>query len=266
MTPDVEPETGLARRWLAEDGLTQDADGTWWYVDAPGEPGAPAGPAERASTADIAEDWGRLVFDDEQISLADRVRVALGLMDLVGSHVLVHRQIHMAHLGPAGPLPADVLWDGYRRRLEAVPEPGAITDSLWLDWFEHDRTAESAFDEVLGRDAALLRAGAPEGLLRRARRVLVCSGPVAWRAKAAAYEAAAGVPELRGAVFEGVLASYHDLYGKLEPTEALALLDRLRLPAGTEHLAPLRTVLAAGHANHYRHPDAWRDAVGPRPG
>lgn len=42
MTPEPEPhpETALARSRLAEDGLTQDADGVRWYAepDAPGDP------------------------------------------------------------------------------------------------------------------------------------------------------------------------------------------------------------------------------------
>ncbi|MGW6948115.1 hypothetical protein [Streptomyces xanthophaeus] len=261
MTPEPEPhpETALARRWLAEDWLTQDADGVWWYA----EPGAPP---EAMSTDDIAETYGLLVFDDERIGPADRVRVALGLMDLVGSHVLVHRPIHTAHLGPAGPLPAEVLWDGYRRRLEAEPEPEAVIASLWLDWFEHGLTSGTAFTEVLGRDAGRIRTGAPAGFLRRTRRVLECSGPAPWAVKEPAYRAAAAVPELHAAVFRALRDSYHDLFGQLEPPSALALLDTLDLPPDTEHLAALRTVLRAGHANHYRSPDAWRQAAGPRPG
>jgi hypothetical protein len=57
------------------------------------------------------------------------------------------------------------------------------------------------------------------------------------------------------------MASYHDIYGHLEPTAALAILARLQLPADTPHLAALRSVLAAGHRNHYRSPRAWDDAV-----
>ncbi|MEU9233955.1 hypothetical protein [Streptomyces subrutilus] len=62
-------------------------------------------------------------------------------------------------------------------------------------------------------------------------------------------------------MFRGLLTSYHDIYGDLEPAAALALLDRLDLPTDTPHLAELRHVLAAGHTNHYRSPGAWDDAV-----
>ncbi|MFG2483624.1 hypothetical protein ACGFSI_12815 [Streptomyces virginiae] len=48
------------------------------------------------------------------------------------------------------------------------------------------------------------------------------------------------VRELSEAVFRGILHSHHDVYGDLDPAEALAVLDRMRLPEDTEHLAELR--------------------------
>lgn len=135
---------------------------------------------------------------------------------------------------------------GYRRRLEAVPEHEAITCSLWFDWFEYVPTAAEAFAEVLGNDRARLLPGAPEQLLRRARRVLEHSGPVPWATKIDTYRAAARVPALHHAVFRAVLRSHHDTYGSVDPAEGLALLTSLELPPGTERLAALRTALAAG--------------------
>ncbi|MFE2324493.1 alpha/beta fold hydrolase [Streptomyces sp. NPDC059385] len=248
------PDGEIARRWLAEDGVTQTGEDAWYDAEPP---------AENLTGEDLCNGLGSMAFTDERLDLAGRVRVALGLMDLLGGHVLVTGQIHSAHLGPEGPLPAEVLWGGYRRRLEAVREYPAITDSLWYDWFEVWHTSEEAFAEVLGNDRDRLLPGAPEPLLRRARRVLECSGPVPWKAKAATYEAAARVPELHPAVFRALRASYHDFYGNLKPEPALGLLDRLALPADTEHLAALRRVLAAGHRNHYRSPGAWSAATEP---
>ncbi|MFD7553223.1 MULTISPECIES: alpha/beta fold hydrolase [unclassified Streptomyces] len=246
------PDDEIARRWLAEDGITQTGPDAWFDAEPP---------ARNLTGEDLCNDLGSMAFTDEQLDVAGRLRVALGLTDLLGGHFLVTGQIHSAHLGPEGPLPGELLWGGYRRRLEAVREYPAITDSLWYDWFEVWPTSEEAFAEVLGNDRDRLLPGAPEPLLRRARRVLECSGPVPWTAKAATYEAAARVPELHPAVFRALRASYHDLYGNLEPEPALGLLDRLRLPADTEHLAPLRRVLAAGHRNHYRSPEAWSAAT-----
>ncbi|WP_327265533.1 hypothetical protein OG444_32935 [Streptomyces sp. NBC_01232] len=224
-----------ALRWLAEDGVTRTGQGTWYDAEPP---------AGILTSEDLCNGLGSMAFTDVGLDLADRLRVALGLMDLLGWHPLVTAQVHTAHLGPQGPLPADLLWDGYRRRLEAGPACEAITCSLWFDWFEYAPTAEEAFAEVLGNDRERLQPGAPEPLLRRARRVLEHSGPVPWAAKAPALRAAARVPALHHAVFRAVLRSHHDTYGSIDPAPGLALLDGLELPSDTERLAALRSELA----------------------
>ncbi|MER7309886.1 hypothetical protein [Streptomyces griseoluteus] len=66
---------------------------------------------------------------------------------------------------------------------------------------------------------------------------------------------------LHSALFRGLLASFHDVYGDLEPTAAPTFLGQLDLPTNTQHLAELRHVLAAGHKNHYCSPGAWDDAL-----
>ncbi|MFD9407633.1 alpha/beta fold hydrolase [Streptomyces sp. NPDC059989] len=251
---DQLPDIELARRWLAEDGITQAGDGVWADADSPGEP---------LDRDDVANGLGSMAFTDERLDLAGRLRVALGLMDLLGGHFLVTGQVHSAHLGPEGPLPADLLWDGYRRRLEAVREYPAITDSLWFDWFEVAGTADEAFAEVLGNDRERLLPGAPEPLLRRARRVLEHSGPVSWPGKAETYRAAARLPSLHHAVFRAVLRSYHDVYGRLDPAEALGILDALDVPPRTEHLDGLRGALAAGHCDPRPALRARQHAPGP---
>ncbi|MCX5175567.1 hypothetical protein [Streptomyces virginiae] len=225
-----------ARLWLAEDGVTQTGHDTWYDAEPP---------AGILTTEDLCDGLGSMAFTDETLDLSDRLRVALGLMDLLGWHPLVTAQVHTAHLGPEGPLPPEPLWGGYRRRLEAVRECEAITCSLWFDWFEYAPTAAEAFAEVLGNDRERLLPGAPEPLLRRARRVLEHSGPVPWATKIGAYRAAARVPALRHAVFRAVLRSRHDTYGSIDAAEGLALLDHLELPPDTERLVELRGVLAA---------------------
>ncbi|WKD31419.1 hypothetical protein [Streptomyces xanthophaeus] len=225
-----------ARRWLAEDGITQTGPDTWYDAEPP---------AGVLTTEDLCNGLGSMAFTDETLDVTGRLRVALGLMDLLGGHHLVTDQVHTAHLGPQGPLPPEVLWGGYRRRLEAVREYEAITCSLWFDWFEYAPTAAEAFAEVLGNDRERLLPGAPEPLLRRARRVLEHSGPVPWAVKIATYRAAARVPALHHAVFRAVLRSHHDTYGSIDPAEGLVLLDSLDLPPDTERLAALRTALAA---------------------
>lgn len=122
-----------------------------------------------------------------------------------------------------------MLWDGYRRRLEADRDAEAVTYSLWVDWFEDHDTAATAFAEVLGNDIDHVVAQGSDDLLRRAGRVLACSGPVPWLVKQKAYVVAVQLLDLHMPLFKGLLACYHDVYGDLEPTAALALLARLQL-------------------------------------
>ncbi|MFD7402313.1 hypothetical protein ACFV7R_06480 [Streptomyces sp. NPDC059866] len=238
-----------ARRWLADQGVSQVRDG--WVSDE--------APDALLTTSQVAHSWAGEVFA-EDLDAADQVRLAFGLLDLLNEY-WVTCEIRFADESAKGPLPADVLWDGYRRRLEADRDVEAVTYSLWVDWFEDRSTAATAFAEVLGNDIDRVVAGRSEALLRRARRVLECSGPVPWLVKEPTYRTAVQLPALHSALFYGLRASYHDVYGDLEPAAALALLDQLDLPTNTQHLTELRHVLAAGHKNHYRSPRAWDDAV-----
>ncbi|MFF4833923.1 hypothetical protein [Streptomyces sp. NPDC001315] len=240
-----------ARRWLAEHGVTRLDDGAWAADDAPGE---------RLTSNEVAHGWAGLALTDGDRDATGRLRLAFGLLDLLDDY-WVTCEIRFADRGPEGPLPAEPLWESYRRRLEAPRDAEAVTYSLWVDWFEDRDTAAVAFAEVLGRDIGLLRSDAPQALLRRTRRVLECSGPVPWPAKDAAYRAAARLPVLHPALFKALLNGYHDVHGDLEPTGALSLLADLDLPTGTEHVGELHAVLAAGHRNHYRSPGAWDEAV-----
>ncbi len=239
-----------ARCWLAERGVVE-VGGRWVGVEEP----------ERPLTAnEIAHSWAGKVFTDESMDVAEQARLAFGMLDLLDDY-WVTCEIRFADRGSQGPLPADVLWGGYRRRLEADRDAEAVTYSLWVDWFEDRDTAAMAFAEVLGNDIDHVAAERSDGSLRRASRVLAYSGPVPWLVKQEAYDSAVRLPALHVPLFEGLLAGYHDVYGDLEPTAALALLPRLRLPADTPNLAELRSVLAAGYRNHYRSPHAWDDAV-----
>lgn len=250
-----------ARRWLETQGVTQVGNGVW------AEHGAP----ETSLTPnEVAHTWASAALHDPGLDAAARLRLAFGLLDLLDEYwVTTEIGFALKDDEDQDPLPAEAFWGGYRQRLEAAEEPEAVTYSLWVDWFEDRATAEAAFAEVLGNDFAELSARsllseAAEGpLFRRAQRVLAASGPVPWTVKHAAYRTAAAVPALHTALFQGILHSYHDLYGDLEPRAALALLRRLDLPPGTEHLSTLCAVLEAGHTNHYLAPKAWQSGPGP---
>lgn len=238
-----------ARRWLADQGVGQVRDG--WMSDEK--------PDALLTANQVAHSWAGDVFA-EDLDAADQVRLAFGLLDLLDEY-WVTCEIRFANESAEGPLPADVLWDGYRQRLEADRDAEAVTYSLWVDWFEDHATSATAFAEVLGDDIDRVVAERSEAPLRRARRVLECSGPVRWTVKELTYRTAMRLPALHSAVFRGLLASFHDACGDLEPTAALAFLGRLDLPTNTQHLAELRHVLAAGHKSHYHNPGAWDDAL-----
>jgi hypothetical protein len=238
-----------ARRWLADQGVSQVPDG-WMSGEKPGE---------LLTANQVAHSWAGDVFA-EDLDATDQVQLAFGLLDLLDEY-WVTCEIRFANESPEGPLPTDALWDGYRERLEVDRDIEAVTYSLWVDWFEDHTTSATAFAEVLGNDIDRVVADRSEALLRRARRVLECSGPVPWTVKEPTYRTAVRLSALHPALFRGLRASFHDVYGDLEPAAALALLDRLDLPTNTRHLAELRHVLTAGHKNHYRAPRAWDDAV-----
>ncbi|MEU4331050.1 hypothetical protein [Nonomuraea dietziae] len=241
-----------ARRWLAEDGVVQVGDGSWTSGEEP---------QERLTANEVAHTWTRLALEDPDLDQDGRLHLALGLLDLLDDY-WVTCEIGFVLEG-RDPREAGALWAAYRRRLEASRPAEPITYSLWVDWFEDRATAAAAFGEVLGDEVETLRAHGRldeltvDPLFRRARRVLEISGPVPWETKHPVYQAVAALPELHPALFTGLLGSYHDVYGSLEPEAALALLRRLDLPQDTTHLASLRAVLEAGHRNHYRSPDAW---------
>ncbi|MFF7379248.1 hypothetical protein ACIP4Q_27860 [Streptomyces massasporeus] len=238
-----------ARRWLADQGVRQVRDG--WVSDAK--------PEVLLTPDQVAHSWAGDVFAEE-LDTADQLRLAFGLLDLLDAY-WVTCEIRFANEDAEGPLPADLLWDGYRRRLEADRDVEAVVYSLWVDWFEDPTTSAVAFAEVLANDIDRVVVERSESLLRRARRVLECSGPVRWTVKEPTYRAAVRLPALHSAVFLGLRASFHDVHGDLEPAAALALLDQLDIPTSTRHLAELRHVLAAGHKDHHRSPGAWDDAV-----
>ncbi|PRY22916.1 hypothetical protein [Pseudosporangium ferrugineum] len=229
-------DADAALAWLTGRGVTRLGPGRW--VEA--GPDAPV-----RGDDELAHEWTGAALADERLEPAHRLRIGLGLLDLLDAY-WVTAELGWFVTERADPAITAALWAGYRRRLEAVEGHPQVTYSLWVDWFEDAGTAEAAFAAVLGDDVRRLRAGgrlaelAAGPLHRRAARVLECSGPVRWSVKHDVYEAAATVAELHPALFRALLAGLDDVYGHLEPAPALALLDTLVLPPGTEHVARLR--------------------------
>ncbi|WP_106396415.1 hypothetical protein [Actinocorallia populi] len=245
-----------ARSWLAADGVVEISAGVWTSAE---EPDA------RLTACEVAHEWAQAALNDSELEPVERLRLGFGMLDLL-DEFWVTAEIGFMVKAEKNPQVNEALWDAYRRRLEAPQIAENVSYSLWVDWFENHATVETAFAEVLGADIGELQRGGRldeitrDPLIRRVRRVLEVSGPVPWTIKLPVHQAVAGFPELHPALFRGLLLSYHDVYGDLEPRAALALLERLELPPGTEHLATLSAVLREGHTNHYRSPGAWDHA------
>ncbi|GGN87354.1 hypothetical protein GCM10010112_69890 [Actinoplanes lobatus] len=243
-----------ALRWLSSAGVLPLGGGRWQDDDG-----------TNVGTDFLAHNWTEAILGDEELSPPERVRIALGLLDLI-DEFWVTQEIAF-YLSPwytspeTDPAAAEAFWTGVRSRLEAPEVPSQLLYSLWVEWFETWTISGSVFAEVLGAD---VRGGGDltAGPLRlRADRVLRLSGLVPWKDKRDVYEAAVAVPTLAPALLEALVRCYRDYYGDIDPGEALTLLSRLDLPADTEHLAPLRMVLSDANRNHYRTPEAWKAAV-----
>jgi hypothetical protein len=251
-------EAEFARTWLAERGVTSNDSGRWTGPDPSG------GQVETAS--DVAHKWTGEALADPALDALGRLRLGLGLLDLLGEY-WVSCEIRWAVRDTPDERVARTFWNAYRQRLEVAEPADPISYSLWVDWFEDRSTVARAFTELLANDVDQLAAeGRLEELAHgplfwRAEHILRISGPVPWPVKSGVYETVAAVPELQPALYQGILRSYHDYFGDLEPQAALALLRKLKLPADTTSLAPLCTVLAAGGVNHYRDPEAWKAAI-----
>ncbi len=250
-------QSRFASAWLAQHGVVPVGSGSWAGPD-------PWGGRVHTSN-DVAHAWTSEALTDSALDQLDRLYLALGLLELLDDYWVAceigwrMRQTHDASLVTA-------FWDSYRHHLESTQPPEAVRYSLWVDWFEDPSTVKTAFAEVLGNDVERLRgtgrlAELTDGpLFRRAERVLQDSGPVPWTVKYRLYVDLATLETLHPALFCGILASYHDVHGDLDPIAALDLLRRLRLPADTTHRSRLESALATGAVSHHRSPYVWNEA------
>jgi hypothetical protein len=239
-------DADLALRWLAEAGITPLGPGRWLDSEPPG--------VRELSDDDVAFDCAYGMLDGDDSDAVERVHTALGLLDLTGSfQVMIFLNGFVGDHGD--PAVIDAFWAGVRARLEAPDPIEHLRLSLRTCWFLGN-TAEAAFAALLGDDVRRLAASgrlpdlAHGPLHHRARHVLEDSGTVRWAHKHEILRAAATVAELHLAVFRGLLAGYHEVYGDLQPADALTLLEQLHLPPGTDGLAQLRTALRKGAEHH----------------
>ncbi|WP_282767552.1 hypothetical protein, partial [Actinoplanes sandaracinus] len=150
--------------------------------------------------------YGMLFDDGDGSDPVQRVRTALGLLDLTDAFGMV-ADLEAYVLKHEDPAVIEAFWAGCRTRLE-VAEP---LESLRLDlrtcWFLRADTGGATFAALLGDDVRRLAADdrLPDlthgPLHHRARHVLEDSGTVDWADKRDTLRAASTVAELHPAVF-----------------------------------------------------------------
>lgn len=236
----VTSDAALALRWLAEAAITPIGPGRW--LDS--EP-----PVAEMSDDEVAFACSHAMVFDDEVDPVQRVRTALGLLDLTGSFMIT-ADLDAFVLKHADPPVIEAFWAGCRTRLEAAEPLESLRLDLRTCWLLGRDTAAATFAALIGDDVRRLAAEdrLPElahgPLHRRARHALEDSGTVPWSDKADVLRAAARVAELHPAVFRALRAGQYAVYGDIQPAEALPLLESLSLPADTEGLTRLREALS----------------------
>jgi hypothetical protein len=190
-------------------------------------------PADEPAISVLHELAG-VIGDD---ALSDRQRVGLCLFlyrQMPAYTVLMYASGVYPELGAEA---RAELWAAFRALLDEPDErlaaPAAY--SLWCNYLEDEARVDQAWaaltEPALGR--------------RATERLLDVAGPVPWRLKAPLYERLVADPSWHQPLLRSLRRSQLDLYGQIEPGEALRLLNRLSLPAATEGLAELRRALEA---------------------
>ena len=180
----------------------------------------------------IAHDLDDRVWDSE-LPVSSKLGLAFGLYeDMPSSAFLMCLYFRYSDLPERE---QELFWDWIRAQLSSEDPAlrAPVAYSLWCDWFEDPAMVDVAWSE-------LARTDAPDRVLQEA---LVSSGPVPFRLKSALYDEL--LPEQRWHyyIFQSLLHSQFDVYGKIDKREARRIFKKLRLPPKTEHVAKLRAAL-----------------------
>src|SRR3954452_2276913 len=90
-----------ARHWLAEEGVVQVGAGLWTSGEAP---------EERLTANEVAHSWTRAALEDPDLDAVGRLRLALGLLDLLDDY-WVTCEIRFALTDAPDPMATRVFWD-----------------------------------------------------------------------------------------------------------------------------------------------------------
>jgi hypothetical protein len=221
---------GASRYAAARERAWRTAAGTGRGTAAP----TAARDADDDLLASVASDLADWTWYASARPEAERLALGLALYrDLPSYAVLLYST--GAYRGFAGEIRAR-FWSAFRALLADADDRLAapVAYALWCDYFEDAATVQDAWR---GIDPATLAGRALE-------RLLDVAGPVPWALKAPLYERLLPDAAWHRAIFRSLLFSRFDAYGQIDAPEALALLNRLRLPGATPGLGELRVGLA----------------------
>jgi hypothetical protein len=184
------------------------------------EPGpAPARAAGESALGAVVHDLVDLTWDATERPEQERLALALALYrDLPSYDVLMYGTwAYREFTGETW----TAFWAAYRALL-ADPDArlaAPVAYSLWCDYFEDPETVHDAWQGV-----------DPGTLPRRGLgRLLEVAGPVPWALKAPVYQRLLPESSWHPAIFRSLLYSRFDVYGQIDATQALRLLNQLRL-------------------------------------
>jgi hypothetical protein len=129
----------------------------------------------------------------------------------------------------------NLFWQWVRAQLDsedtAIKSP--LGYSLWCNFFEDPQTVAEAWAKLLKplpSDIAL-------------QMLLNVSGPVPFDLKKQIYDMLVDKPVWHPYIFQSLLHSQFDVYGKIDKQAARQILQKLNLPENTEHLGRLNEEL-----------------------
>ena len=184
--------------------------------------------------ADVPHELSDPMWFEGTLAAAERIDLLFAVYERMPGYALL-----MYTTGPFEDFTAqekERFWAGYRALLEH-PDPRLaepVAYSLWVDYYESPATVAEAWRETSGQ------AGAWE---RRLERVLPAAGPVPYKLKAPLYDRLIADRRWHRPILDSLFNSTHDVYGKIDAANALQLLGRLELAAGTDGLKELEREL-----------------------
>ena len=85
--------------------------------------------------SDVAHEVIPLILEDEELSKADRLDLALGLLDLIG-HYWITVELRWFLNGAGDEALGATHWQAFREHLERPVPTEAVLYSLWVDWIQ----------------------------------------------------------------------------------------------------------------------------------